>query len=331
MASQKSISLLEKMGERYNLSAKNLYEVITKSVFRQNDGTTPSEQEVAHILTIANRYNLDPFCKEIRAGRDPLGNIVPIVGVDGWTKLVLNHPKHAGYQFAESEERITMPGAIVDAPKWMSVTFYVTGTVVPLTIKEQLAEVYRYTPGFPTAWQTHTERRLRQTTFIQGARMAYGLSGIYDPEEAANIIEGNEKKDVSHSAKEAAQTQEAPTVDAHETLSDERKTRAKQFISSIIDKARQNGSWSAAKQWVRSQPSLKNKPDILAYVLSELEKAQEATTFEALESTVPDFTDTAGDSATASESTDTVKSGEPEPKTAQRAPAKSRQKTAGNQ
>jgi hypothetical protein len=42
-------------------------------------------------------------------------------------------------------------------------------------------------------WQSHPQRMLRHKAFIQGARMAFGFSGIYDEDEARQIIIREEK------------------------------------------------------------------------------------------------------------------------------------------
>lgn len=40
-------------------------------------------------------------------------------------------------------------------------------------------------------WKTHPKRMMRHKAMIQCARLAFGLAGIYDQDEAERIIEGS--------------------------------------------------------------------------------------------------------------------------------------------
>lgn len=298
MSSKKEVKLLDKLGERYNMDGLKLYEVMSQTIFRNFDGSVASEAEMAHVLSVAQRYDLDPFCKEIYAGRDSFGGVVPIVGVDGWVKMVQNHPEYDGFTTEESEEQILMPGAFSDSSAWISTTFYRKDISHPTTVREYLREVYRQSFDFnqPGPWQTHTNRLHRHKSYIQAARMAFGFSGIYDPDEASRI-----QKTAQVSVKEMMGEKEGtvfdgdavstPQCEAQIDISDERKARVDGLVKAVIEKARKNGSWAAAKHWAREQPSLKREHDMLAYVVAEIEKAQEESNLIALQDDVPEFSD----------------------------------------
>jgi hypothetical protein len=42
------------------------------------------------------------------------------------------------------------------------------------------------------AWLTHPRRMLRHKTMVQCARVCFGLSGIYDPDEAFKVSQKHE-------------------------------------------------------------------------------------------------------------------------------------------
>ena len=55
----------------------------------------------------------------------------------------------------------------------------------PVTVSESMAECFRATDP----WKTHPARMLRHKAIIQAARIAFGFTGIYDPDEADAIRE----------------------------------------------------------------------------------------------------------------------------------------------
>lgn len=78
----------------------------------------------------------------------------------------------------------------------MEVVIYRKDRSHPIVVREYLDEVYRplgvYKDGNkmkPGPWQSHTKRMLRGKTLIQGGRLAFGFSGIYDDDEAARVVE----------------------------------------------------------------------------------------------------------------------------------------------
>jgi len=56
---------------------------------------------------------------------------------------------------------------------------------VPTSVREYLSEVR----GTSLAWLTHPRRMLRHKALVQCARLAFGLVGIHDHDEAQRILE----------------------------------------------------------------------------------------------------------------------------------------------
>ena len=148
--------------------------------------------QMISLLVVANQYNLNPFTREIYAFPDK-GSIIPIVSIDGWVTMANQHDQFDGVSFIESDEIVDVDG--ISCCTWMECSIYKKGCSHPVTIREYFNETYRK-PFKSKAgkivrspWQTHPRRMLRHKTFIQCARLAFGFSGIYDPDEARNIID----------------------------------------------------------------------------------------------------------------------------------------------
>ncbi len=187
-------SLVQKFAARYTIEPDRLLPILKATAFKVKDGEATNEQ-LAALLVVADQYGLNPFTKEIFAFPDKQNGIVPVVGVDGWSRIINDHAQSDGFEFRESEEIVTMQDA-KPCPKWMEVVIYRKDRAKPIVVREYLDEVYRplgtYQDGNkhkPGPWQTHTKRFLRHKTLIQGARIAYGFSGIYDEDEAGRIVE----------------------------------------------------------------------------------------------------------------------------------------------
>ena len=188
------VSLVEKMAGRFSIEPSKFLDTLKATAFKQADGSAPSNEQMAALLVVADQYGLNPFTREIYAFADKRAGIVPVVGVDGWSRIINDHPQSDGFEFRESEKIVTPEGGKA-CPEWMEVIIHRKDRAHPIIVREYIDEVYR--PPFkkdgrdiPGPWQTHTKRLFRHKVLIQGARIAYGFSGIYDEDEAQRIIEG---------------------------------------------------------------------------------------------------------------------------------------------
>ena len=153
-----------------------------------------TDAQMTALMVVANQYGLNPWTKEIYAFPDKNNGIVPVVGVDGWARIINDNPQFDGMEFAQSDEKVRMPGANSDAPAWIECAMYRKDRTRPVIIREYLDETYRepFKGKFGPVigpWQTHPKRFLRHKAMIQCARMAFGYGGIYDQDEAERIIE----------------------------------------------------------------------------------------------------------------------------------------------
>lgn len=189
----------------------DLVSVLKATAFRGKDGVEVTDAQLTALLIVANQYRLNPWTKEIYAFPDKNNGIVPVVGIDGWARIINENAQFDGMDFTQSEEMVRMPGAKSDAPAWLECTMYRKDRTRPVIVREYLDEVYREPfkgkYGDVTGpWQTHPKRFLRHKAMIQCARLAFGYVGIYDQDEAERIAEaGNGRREV-----DITPTKEAP-------------------------------------------------------------------------------------------------------------------------
>lgn len=182
--------IISLMSVKYNLDREEFMKTIRATIIKPSkDGRIATNEEVVAFLVVANKYNLDPFTNEIYAYPSKRGGIIPVVGVDGFVTQMNRNEDFNGMDIEFSEDAITMDGA-KSCPEWCEVKIYRKDTEKPIVVREYLDEVYiPARGGFPGPWQTHTKRMLRHKTIIQANRIAFGITGIYDPDEAERILE----------------------------------------------------------------------------------------------------------------------------------------------
>lgn len=168
-------SLLAKIAAKYNVDPDKMLTTLKATAFRGN----VSNEQMMSLLIVADHYGLNPWTREIYAFPDKNNGIVPVVGVDGWSRILNDHPQFDGVEFAF--------GADDDRglPTWCECTIHRKDRSHPVTVREYMAEVRRDTGP----WKSHPRRLLRHKSLIQCARVALGFSGIYDQDEAERIAE----------------------------------------------------------------------------------------------------------------------------------------------
>ena len=60
-----------------------------------------SDAQMTALLVVANQYGLNPWTREVYAFPDKNNGIVPVVGVDGWSRIINSHPQFDGMEFEQ--------------------------------------------------------------------------------------------------------------------------------------------------------------------------------------------------------------------------------------
>jgi phage recombination protein Bet len=184
---------INQLATRFDLpQSEELYNVLKATAFKGD----VTDAQLSALLIVASQYGLNPWTKEIYAFPDKKNGIIPVVSVDGWSRIINSHPAFDGMDFNFSPDMVMMDGANSPAPTWTECVIHRKDRAHPTVIREYLDEVYKapfkpkdggYTVAGP--WQTHPKRFSRHKAMIQCARMAFGFGGIYDDDEAARIAD----------------------------------------------------------------------------------------------------------------------------------------------
>jgi len=236
-SNEKAKSLVIKMAERFGVDSEKFMTTLKSTAFKQRDGSEPTNEQMMALMVVADQYGLNPFTREIYAFPDKYNGIVPVVGVDGWSRIVNQHPQFDGVEFRFSENLIQMPQALNKAPEWIEAVMYRKDRSHPIVVREYLDECYK-TGNRPGPWQTHPKRFLRHKTYIQGARIAFGFVGIYDQDEAENII-GNTIDNATGQV--VSMTPSRPEYEMTEE-------KYESFIQTLIARGTAEGCWPSINQ-----------------------------------------------------------------------------------
>ena len=164
-------SALNVMASRYSVEPAKLLDTLKQTVFKN-----ATDAQLMALVVVANEYGLNPFTKQLYAFPDKGGGIVPVVGVDGWLKMMNDHPKFDGVEVDMIEDTAT------GKPFSCTATIHVKDRKFPTKVTEHLSECARNTDP----WNKQPRRMLRHRAIIQAIRVAFGFSAM-DPDEAEAV------------------------------------------------------------------------------------------------------------------------------------------------
>jgi phage recombination protein Bet len=165
------------MAAQFDIEPDNLVTVLRNTVIKPDSrGKQASSEEVAAFVIVANQYGLNPFTREIHAFTTSDKGLVPIVGIDGWCRIVNRDERFDGVEFEDEDTENGHPIS-------KTCIMHVKGRDHPVKVKERFSECKRNSPP----WQNMPHRMLRHKAFMQAARVAFGLAGIYDEDEGRDI------------------------------------------------------------------------------------------------------------------------------------------------
>lgn len=118
------------------------------------------------LLRLADKYQLDPLSNEVGIFQHDDSSQAAYITIDGWAKLINQHPQYAGMSLRESTELTE------GIPNWMECTIYRNDRILPVVIKEYYQEVR----SNHSSWYQMPRRMLRHRVIQQCARLALGIS-----------------------------------------------------------------------------------------------------------------------------------------------------------
>ncbi|MET3590519.1 hypothetical protein ABID23_001635 [Bartonella silvatica] len=176
-------SSLTTMASKYGFSHDQFRKTIIKTCINHNF----SDEEFAAFISVANTYGLNPLTKEIYALPKRGGGIIPVVSIDGWIKIIKSNPQFDGMTF---QDQLDKDGNLIA----IKCAIRLKGIKDPIEVTEYLNECKQKSD----TWQKYPARMLRHKATIQCARYAFGLSGIYEEDEAARINNTTQGQLISH-------------------------------------------------------------------------------------------------------------------------------------
>ena len=196
-------NLLVQVAQQCAIEPAELQEVLMKTVMPNNS----KPENVTAFLAVAKQHNLNPLTREIYAFPAKSGGISVVMSVDGWNKIMNQHPQFDGIEFNHATDE---KGQVVS----VTATIYRKDRQRPTVVTEFLSECN--TGSQP--WKQYPSRMLRHAAMKQAIRLAFGLSGITpepDAQEeeppAPKVInpEGSQAFFLLKEQFESCQTQEA--------------------------------------------------------------------------------------------------------------------------
>lgn len=171
-------SIMRTMAERFGMESAAFERTLMETVMPRS----VTKEAVAAFLVVAHEHKLNPFTREIFAFEGQGGGVRPIVSIDGWIRLVNDHPMMDG---STCTDILDGNGNLVA----VEAIFYRKDRAHPTVVREYLAECQ----GTTMPWKKWPRRMLRHKAFIQGARIAFGFSGIEDEDEYERYVEATVK------------------------------------------------------------------------------------------------------------------------------------------
>lgn len=173
-------AILVELAESYSMSGEEAGRTLMNTIF---PGGKATGSQLMAFAVVAKQYGLNPWTKEIYAFPAKGGGVIPVVSVDGWYKMMNEHPQFDGIEtsFENAED-----GSAISC----TCSVYRKDRNHPVTVTEYLAECSTGSPP----WRKAPRRMLRHRAITQAARIAFSFAGIYEPDEAARIVDIEEER-----------------------------------------------------------------------------------------------------------------------------------------
>lgn len=182
-------SLVQRISDKYGVDPAKMIDTLQKTCFRPaKDGKPVTNEQMMMLMVVADQYGLNPFTREIYAFPTKDGGIQPIIGIDGWLRMMNEHPQFDGLQFEygpileSKNEKGEVSPVVVN--EWIEAVLHRKDRQHPIRVKEYIVECRRSTDP----WRDMPRRMLRHKALIQCIRYAFGFAG-YDEDDYERMNE----------------------------------------------------------------------------------------------------------------------------------------------
>jgi len=163
---QKSTDVVERLATQYGTTREKFYGIV-KATCKMEKATNEQFQT---FLMIAEKYNLNPITKQMWAFPDRNGGIMTMVALDGWINIVNNHAQFDGYETSVQLDDKDKPISATCKMYRKDRKHAITKTIY---VKEWIKTT-------SPVWQQMPIHFAEMRAYIQCARMAFNIDGIYD-------------------------------------------------------------------------------------------------------------------------------------------------------
>jgi phage recombination protein Bet len=157
---------LSVLANRLSVDEKEIHNVLMKTVM-PNGGKGVTEEQFISFVAVANDLDLNPLRKEIYAFSNK-GGIQPIIGIDGWLKIMNSHPAFDGITYDYIYRGDDILG--------VTAKIFRKDRTRPIEVTEYLEECRQNTEP----WKKYPFRMLRHKATSQCVRTAFGITGVCD-------------------------------------------------------------------------------------------------------------------------------------------------------
>lgn len=171
--------LSDVLASRLRVSAEDVFDVIKNNIISVGSGPAPTNAEVMQVMSVMQKYDLDPFVKQVHAFRHR-GKLQIAVGNDGWTAIAQRHPGFKGVEYEFPDEMVKTEGGKMCWP-WVKGICHIEGRVP--TVKYAFLEEWYVPTGpndkGPSNWSLYPTHRLQGKVYSLVVKEALGIS-LYD-------------------------------------------------------------------------------------------------------------------------------------------------------
>lgn len=175
----KETAMAKELAATFGLPAESIVNLIKHQIIAVPNNQQPaSDAELALVLSVMRKYQLDPMTKQMHAWRDNRGKLAIMVGFDGWVDYAMKQPGYIKVSYQYGPMVKSPDGKGKECWAWVQATVHDSRRGEIEMAPTFLDEWYMPGGNYPGPWQKQTRHKLRIKAFSLAVREAYGLGGV---------------------------------------------------------------------------------------------------------------------------------------------------------